>query len=186
MALLLFCLLGANIYYTFKQPYAGLTIEKKGLDWIVSSVDQNGMVIRNGVRRGDRILAVNNRPPEDFFNLKWGELEGFESIEIAPPSGQPTIISLGGESFSAALFNDLPFLLLSMAFFALGLMVLIRPRNQAAAREIFWLNVTIAMAIVVSPISARGILPAKLIEITCFGCFSFLLVRFAAVYSDSA
>lgn len=182
MALLFLCLLGANIYYTFKQPYAGLTAQKKGPDWIVSKVDPNGAGIRKGVRRGDLILAVDNRPPDDFFNLKWGELEGFQSVEIAPPSGQPRIISLSGESLSATLLNDLPFLLLSMAFFALGLIALLRPRNQATAREMFWLNTTAAIAIIISPISARNILPVTLIEITCFGCLSFFLVRFATVF----
>jgi two-component system sensor histidine kinase ComP len=182
MTLVFLCLLSANIYGTFKQPYAGLTAEKRGPDWIVSKVDPNGMGIRNGVRRGDLIWAVNNRPPDDFFNLKWGELEGFQSAEILPPSGQPKTIILSGEPFSVSLLAGLPVLLLSMAFFILGLIALTRTGNQAAAEEIFWLNAAMAVAMIISPISARSILPATLLELTCFGCLSFLLVRLAMAF----
>lgn len=182
MILIFLCLTGINIYYVFKQPYAGLTAQKKGPDWIVSKVDPQGTAIRYGVRRGDLILAVDNRPPDDFFNLKWGNLEGFHSIEILLPSGQPKIISLNGGSFDTTLADDAAVLLLSVAFFISGLLCLIKSNCQTPAREIFWLNMTTAAAIVISPVSARSILPATFLELMCFGCLSFLLVQLATVF----
>jgi two-component system sensor histidine kinase ComP len=182
IALAFLCLLGISIYGTVKRPYAGLMAQKKGAEWVVSNVDPNGVGIRDGVRRGDMVLAVNSRPPNDFFNLKWGELEGFQSVEILPASGPPTIISLSGQPFRTSLFTGLPVLLLATAFFILGLIALIRARDKDAAEEIFWLNAIAAAAMAISTLSERSILPAVLLEFTCFGCLSFLLVRLAMVF----
>ena len=181
MTLVFLCLLGVSIYGIVKQPYAGLTAKKKGSEWIISKVDPNGVGIRYGVRPGEQVLTVNNQPPADFFNLKWGELEGFQSAEILPASGPPQTIRLSNEPFGITLANNLTALLLSTAFFVLGLLVLIRSRRQAAG-EIFWLNAATAVAVVISTLSERSILPAALLEVTCFGCCSFLLVRLATVF----
>jgi two-component system sensor histidine kinase ComP len=182
MTLVFLCLLGTGIYDIVKQPYAGLTVQKKGPEWIISQVDPNGMGFRDGVRSGDLVMAVNGQSPAAFFNLKWGDLEGFQSAEILPAVGPPQIISLSSQSPGAPLFTGWPALLMAVAFFILGLIALIRARDGDAAEEIFWLNAIAAAAIAVSTLSERSILPAMLLEMVCFGCFSFLLVRLAMAF----
>lgn len=68
-SLLGFLVIAVCIHFeSVRFPYIGAVLKHNGDMWIVHKVDVSGKAAEEGVRPGDRVLAVDGRPAKEYFS----------------------------------------------------------------------------------------------------------------------
>lgn len=166
------------------QAYIGLELAHVNGKWIVAASDPNGAAYKAGVRVGDRILEINHKDPGAYDDVrKWNEAEGSATLKIREP-GQSgyRVVKVQRGTVRLESLSEIFLIILGYLFANLGLLTWIRRPLWSPARLFFWLNWCIGLALVLAPVSGRGLILARELEYVTLSFVPVLLTKFFSVF----
>lgn len=167
---------------SINQPYIGLDLIRVNGQWSVSSTDPYGEGYKSGINVGDLILKVNNHSPDEYNNvLKWSEVEGASTIEFQRKDQNKidiNDINIYKSSTLLTVLSECPMAFLGFIFWLLGFLTWFKRSFLVQARDLFWLNLFIGLAIVLASASSRDLLYARELEYIVLASIPMLLNDF--------
>ncbi|MCL4439809.1 MAG: hypothetical protein M1609_04215 [Firmicutes bacterium] len=167
------------------HPYIGIEIQPNAGGWIVVQSDPNGVGYQSGIRAGDLIVEVNRQRPDRFPLVQsWGEVEGARSLKVVGAGDTTRVIDMPSAQSWATMLSVMPMPLLGMLFWLIGCLTWIKRSYLIQARNLFWLNLFLGLAIVLAPASGRLLFGARELESVSFSLASAYLVKFISVFPE--
>ena len=119
---------------------------KVEVEWVFPG----GILWEFGVRPGDQVLMVDQQvpTPQDVLKQQW------QSVVIKDSDGSIVAVDI---RVNVNKQNTLPLLLISPIFLLFGVLIFLRAGQQSISQKYFLLFVSIAFALVVSPLSENDV-----------------------------
>ncbi|KLU61562.1 signal transduction histidine-protein kinase/phosphatase DegS [Peptococcaceae bacterium CEB3] len=166
------------------RAYVGLELADVNGRWIVVGSDPNGAAYKAGVRVGDRILEINQKDPGAYGDVRtWNEAEGITTLKFRGPGqsgGRVVKVQQGAVRLES--LSEIFMIILGYLFANLGLLAWLRRPLWGPARLLFWLNWSIALALVLAPASGRDLLFAREFEYITLSFVPVLMTKFFSVF----
>jgi signal transduction histidine kinase len=141
----------------------------------ITSVTPGGVISGRGIQIGDRIVALNGRPPVIGDHGYWAG----QDAQIQTRAGTTVFVDAG---MLVDGRKSWPLLLLSPWFFVFGLLVYVRCQNRSVASATQALFASIAFAMALAPASIEDHLLVTNIEFVAVTLFAPCFLRFFMVF----
>jgi signal transduction histidine kinase len=174
---------------SYGKPIMGLVLVYDNNRWTVENVENDGIGIIAGIKRGDVPIQVNGQPADQFLNRYVDEGRVFgvviQQIEVSGLDGQTKVADIEGSSVPLSNVIEIILLLINcIIFWSVGLFVYFkRPDNPAAV--LLALTGLVFSLIVGSQVAGeRGVFAALQISVVSSLLTGWILLHFFLVLPE--
>lgn len=150
------------MFLQFKYPLVGIGVrENDNKDWIVHNLDQTSIASKINIKKGDKIVGINEQAPGDYWSVRyWRSIDQFESVKFLRDS---TILEVKSRDLQKFEAYDVFALFAVLSSLAISLILYKKTANIKSSRNLSTVFLNIALIFMVLPASVRGDITGKIL-----------------------
>ncbi|MEW9671602.1 sensor histidine kinase [Ammoniphilus sp. 3BR4] len=176
-------LAGYLVLASLDKMYIGITVDKNEKGWQVAQVDSIGWAQYNGIRKGDSILSLDLKPPDEHPSIiKYGVVENISELEWSR-NGEKKRHTVSGLFLPQLMVYHIVIPgIVFMILFLLSLFLYFRKSNDPAARILILFCIILGLCYLSASASARVDPLALLLNRFTFLAVPVLFIHFIYCY----
>lgn len=175
-----FLALIASVLQAWQYPIAGIFVQPRQGQWVVTWVDPTWPEFEAGIRPHDILIALDETPIEATgISENLAGVLGRARWWTVERAG--TIMTIDRASFSHPWFDLIEpntLLLLALCFWALAGIVWFSKPNDTLVSEFAWFHVTVALCLGLADAGGSGPVWARVLSVLSFAALPALSLRF--------